>query len=179
MAGDLSKYTINNASETVKHVRHRHFTEAEFYRPMSQLYDEAIDYCSRKRLRTLGISMLTNGATHFITSMITEFPDKGPVTGEIIGLYYTLLALAFVVAGIILTALSFIFSKDPKRKEAMLKKYIDSEFTDDIDIPGAQAEFADGLIDGSKLTQNGSLKEHQFEEPQNKQHQTHPKHKHH
>ena len=151
MAGKLDRYEVSNAHETIKKTRHRHFTEAEFYRPMSQLYDAVFDFASRKRIKSIGLAFLSNGVTHLIAGLITDIPDLGAVPGTRIKCVYTLVALALTIAGIVMTFLSYFLVKDPKKKENMLNKYIDKEFADD-DLASARSEIADGVIDLKDLS---------------------------
>jgi len=86
--GSLDSYTLTNAKEIQKRVLHRHFTESDLYRPLSQLYDEVESKCSRKGLLSWGIALTSNGFTHLLTSVITDIPDRSALTGaELTAIY--------------------------------------------------------------------------------------------
>ena len=128
-----SSLTIRNVKETIRKTRYRSkVTETDFYRPLSQLYDEVEENASKKKLRTFGWAFTSTGASHMIASVITEIPDTSFASGSQIQKYYLMIAAIILIVGLILVALSIIFPRNRSRtKEEILKKYICQEFDDD------------------------------------------------
>lgn len=165
--GSLEKYTYTYAKETVKQIRHRHFTEAELYRPFSQLYDSVEAQTQSKRMRTWGWSLFSNGITHLIAACIADLKGKTLLSVIDLNLFYPIFAACLVIAGIVLLVISSVRQYKPTKKEDIIKKQLDQEFADDPSLIRDGAQFADSVKDQS-LVMNNDIVVPQQHQPKHK-----------
>ena len=165
--GNLDDYTYSYTKETIKLTRHRHFSEAELYRPFSQLYDAVEAQTQSKRMRSWGWVLISNGATHLIAACTSDLKEKTFMFIENIEVFYPLASACLIVAGIVLLIISSVRQYKPIKKEALIKKYLDREFIDDPALSSSLAQFADSVKDPALVMNDNLVVPHQY----------HPKHK--
>lgn len=108
----------------------RTFTEAQFYRALSQLYDRVEERKAYKNLKTTAITFVSNGVTHLIAAFSSSFPDVDIATSKTIKAIYAGAALSAFLIGIILLIIYNVISKKCATKEALIREFIEREFDD-------------------------------------------------
>ena len=121
----------------------REFTEAQFYRALSQFYDQVEEEKATKRLRTAGFALASNGFTHLIAALATTFPDYPFASSEQMTMFYCLLAVGALISGIVILAAYGLLCKRSAPKEKLIRKFISHEFAG----TGLRQEYLDDFDD--------------------------------
>lgn len=120
-------YTGNRRDEYSREAE-RSFTEAQFYRTLSQLYDRTEERKAYKNLRTTAITLVTNGATHIIAALSSSFPEVDAATSKMIKTVYAGAAISALMIGIVLLIIYNTISKRCATKEALIREFIERDF---------------------------------------------------
>lgn len=150
MTDDTSQTIISVGDGKLIHKirRVRQMTDAEFYRPMSRLYDKVIDQHSQQHRRSVGWVMLSTGASHIVTCILTEIPDRGPITGKQLTILYFVISCLLSLAGIVLLVWNYTaHSTKSAEKEKLLDQIIEAEFTNDWNNMGSAPSIAQASVD--------------------------------
>ncbi len=177
--GNLGQFTFSSAKQTIKQIRYRYFTEAELYRPFSQLYDDVEYLVSSKKLRSWGWALFSNGITHLISACAGTLDGKPLWIVPDIGRFYRFVSAAVFGVGLLLLIVSHPKRRKPSDKESLINKYLDQEYADDGSSSGTRPQFADSLKD-SRLVLDDLIVvgEHDKHQSENHRKQRKTAHKH-